>query len=95
MIIAASTTGSTAACGIEPCAPRPYTVMLMLSAADRTAPDLAPRGRPVPEGRARSRTVGPSPLRSTPTTPVPPMPSRTSYPMSRSRSATFLAVSCS
>ena len=41
-IIAASTTGSTAACGIEPCAPRPCTVIRMLSAADSTGPARVP-----------------------------------------------------
>jgi hypothetical protein len=41
-IIAASTTGSTAACGMEPCAPRPCTVMRMLSAAESAAPARVP-----------------------------------------------------
>src|SRR5690242_18579986 len=41
---------------------------------------------------ARSSTVGPSPFRSTPTTPVPPTPSCTSKPAVRSRSATRAAV---
>src|SRR6185437_11641458 len=38
MTIAASTTGSMVFCGMEPWPPRPYTVMFMLSAADRHAP---------------------------------------------------------
>ena len=41
-IIAASTTGSMAACGMDPCAPRPNTVMRMLSAADRNGPGWVP-----------------------------------------------------
>src|SRR4051812_31412389 len=41
-IIAARTTGSIAACGMEPCAPRPCTVMRMLSAADSAAPARVP-----------------------------------------------------
>ena len=41
-IIAASTTGSTAACGMEPCAPRPCTVMRRLSAAERNGPGRVP-----------------------------------------------------
>ena len=48
-IIAASTTGSTAACGIEPCAPRPCTVIRMLSAADRIGPAWVPT-RPAGKG---------------------------------------------
>ena len=38
MIMAASTTGSTVFCGMEPWPPRPYTVTLMLSAADMNGP---------------------------------------------------------
>src|SRR3954464_12371141 len=41
-IIAASTTGSTDACGMEPCAPRPCTVIRMLSAADSVEPGRVP-----------------------------------------------------
>ncbi len=37
-IMAASTTGSTVFCGVEPCPPRPYTVTLRLSAADMNGP---------------------------------------------------------
>ena len=37
--MAASTTGSTACCGMEPWPPRPYTVTLMLSAADMNGPE--------------------------------------------------------
>ncbi len=44
---------------------------------------------------ARSSTVAPSPLRRTPTTPVPPTPSCTSNPALRSRPATRPAVRCS
>lgn len=47
-IIAASTTGSTEDCGIEPCAPRPCTVMRMLSAAARNGPAWVPT---MPAGR--------------------------------------------
>ncbi len=42
MIIAASTTGSTVFWGIEPWPPRPYTVILTLSAADRAGPERVP-----------------------------------------------------
>jgi hypothetical protein len=48
-IVAASTTGSTAACGIDPCAPRPCTVIRMLSAADSTGPGRVPT-RPAGNG---------------------------------------------
>jgi hypothetical protein len=41
---------------------------------------------------ARASTTGPSPLRTTPTTPVPPTPVWTSHPVARSRSATLAAV---
>ena len=41
---------------------------------------------------ARSRTTGPSPLRTSPTTPVPPTFSWTSQRRPRNRSATFAAV---
>lgn len=41
-IIAANTTGSTVACGMEPCPPRPWTVIRMLSAADSTGPEWVP-----------------------------------------------------
>ncbi len=41
-IMAAATTGSTAACGMEPCAPRPWTVTRRLSAADRKEPGGVP-----------------------------------------------------
>ena len=44
---------------------------------------------------ARSSTVAPSPLRKSPTTPVPPTPSVTSYPCWRSQSAAMPAVRCS
>src|SRR3954454_4969896 len=44
---------------------------------------------------ARSSATGPSPLRSTPTTPVRPTPVVTSYPSSRSRPAAMPAVRCS
>ena len=40
----------------------------------------------------RTSTVGPLPLRRTPTTPVPPTPVVTSYPSLRSSSAIFAAV---
>jgi hypothetical protein len=36
----ASTTGSTDMCGIEPCAPFPYTVILSESPAERTGPSV-------------------------------------------------------
>ena len=65
-IIAASTTGSTAACGMEPCAPRPNTVMRMLSAADRNGPD----GCRVP-GRERQHVLGQRDIRL-PTSPARP-----------------------
>ena len=60
--------------------------------------DLAGIGKPVISsmGRAsmsaRSITIGPSPLRSRPTTPVFPTPVVTSNPAARSRSATKPAV---
>ena len=41
-IIAASTTGSTATCDIDPCAPRPWTVTRIPSAADRIGPARCP-----------------------------------------------------
>jgi hypothetical protein len=41
-IMAASTTGSTVFCGMEPWPPRPYTVTLMLSAADKKGPERVP-----------------------------------------------------
>ena len=53
-IMAASTTGSTAACGIEPCAPRPWTVIRMLSAADSVRPGLGPD----PAGGERQHVLG-------------------------------------
>lgn len=40
--MAAMTTGSTAAWGMAPCAPRPWTVMRRLSAADRNGPVRVP-----------------------------------------------------
>jgi len=43
----------------------------------------------------RRSTVGPFPLRSTPTTPVPPTPVVTSYPSLRSSSAMRAEVRCS
>ena len=48
--MAASTTGSTAACGIEPWAPRPWTVIRMLSAADSVGPARVPT---VPAGNGQ------------------------------------------
>src|ERR1700678_2835097 len=44
---------------------------------------------------ARTSTVGPSPLRRTPATPVPPMPAVTAYPAPASHSAAMPAVRCS
>ena len=44
---------------------------------------------------ARSSTVAPSPLRKSPTTPVPPIFSVTSYPCWRNHSAAMPAVRCS
>ena len=55
-------------------------------------------GRPVASATgsasmsARSSAVGPGPLRSTPTTPVPPTPSVVSNPASRSQAAPIPAV---
>src|SRR3984957_12936765 len=44
---------------------------------------------------ARTSTAGPSPLRRTPATPVPPMPAVTAYPAPASHSAAMPAVRCS
>ena len=42
----ASTTGSTAMCGIDPCAPFPYTVILSESPADSTGPAVVEMSPP-------------------------------------------------
>ena len=66
--MAASTTGSTACCGMEPWPPRPYTVTLMLSAADMNGPGRVRDGpgdagqqvlgqRDVRDGDAREQAV--------------------------------------
>jgi hypothetical protein len=62
------------------------------------APTRLAYGRPVASATgsasmsARSSAVGPGPLRSTPTTPVPPTPSVVSNPASRSQAAPIPAV---
>ena len=48
---AASTTGSTPRCGMEPCEPLPKTVTRMLSPADMTGPTVVPT---VPVSRPRT-----------------------------------------
>src|SRR2546430_8984619 len=48
-IMAASTTGSMVFCGMEPWPPRPYTVILMLSAADKKGPERVPAVPATPE----------------------------------------------
>ena len=76
-IIAASTTGSTAACGIEPCAPRPCTVIRMLSAADSIGPAWVPT-RPAGKGMtcwaSATSTSGTMPARPSSTMPRAPSP---------------------
>ena len=76
-IIAANTTGSTEAWGIEPCAPRPCTVIRTLSAADRTGPALVPT-RPAGAGKTccamATSTAGTTLFRWSSTMPFAPSP---------------------
>lgn len=65
--MAASTTGSTVACGMDPCPPRPNSVMRKLSAADRTDPSRTPTypagyGQDVLRGRPGAARPYPHPI---------------------------------
>ena len=51
MIMAASTTGSTVFCGAAPWPPRPYTVILMLSAAAMNGPERVRTVPAMPDSR--------------------------------------------
>lgn len=65
--MAASTTGSSVACGMDPCPPRPNSVMRKLSAADRADPSRTPTypagyGRTCCAGAPGRRAPSPHPI---------------------------------
>jgi len=75
-IMAASTTGSMVFCGMEPWPPRPYTVILMLSAADKKGPERVPAVQATPRRTCWARATSGAGMRvSRPSSTIPWAPS--------------------